>query len=249
MSGIQIHTQSPISAAKASTTSTAPNKNEYPSAKPGTAPPAPTRTTNTSSQHAPPTPQPGAVPVPQAATTTVKPSVPPPPKAGEKPKSPEYYAPVHATPTHVATQTQPYPQQMSIPPPALSYPGQPPASVTFQNPIPPFAPPSSLYSPGETQQHSQPTPTIPGADGGKARRSLEHPPGYVQNSNAMDMTPTQRSAMQQESRSESLGFSDNNNGNAGYGQEESVWDVAKRFAKGVGDKVTEINERYGGGKP
>ncbi len=54
--------------------------------------------------------------------------------------------------------------------------------------------------------------------------------------------------MQQESQPGSLGFGENSHDNAGYGHEESVWDVAKRFAKGVGDKVTEMNERYGGGK-
>ena len=64
----------------------------------------------------------------------------------------------------------------------------------------------------------------------------------------MEMTPDQRLAMQRENQSASLGLGNKSTGNAGYGQEESVWDVAKRFAKGVGDKVTEINERYGGGK-
>ena len=62
------------------------------------------------------------------------------------------------------------------------------------------------------------------------------------------MTPDQRLAMQRENQPGSLGFGDNGSGNAGYGQEETVWDIAKKFAKGVGDKVTEINEKYGGGK-
>jgi len=63
----------------------------------------------------------------------------------------------------------------------------------------------------------------------------------------MEMTSEQRLAMQQESQPRGIGFGENSNDNAGYGQEESVWDVAKRFAKGVGDQVTKINERYGGG--
>ena len=62
------------------------------------------------------------------------------------------------------------------------------------------------------------------------------------------MTRDQRLAIQQENQPGSLGLGDSSGGNAGYGQEESVWDIAKKFAKGVGDKVTEINEKYGGGK-
>lgn len=138
---------------------------------------------------------------------------------------------------------------MSIPPPAPSYPGQPPASTTSTNPTASFPRPSNLYSPAETVPQPTPTRTFPSANEGAERRSLEHPPGYIQNSHALEMTPEQRLAMQQESQPGSTGFGENSNDNAGYGQEESVWDVAKRFAKGLGDQVTKINERYGGGKP
>ena len=248
MSGIPIHTQSPISAAKASKTPTSSSNNEYPSAQPGAAAPTPTQTISSTSQYAPPPPQPGTVPVPLPATITAKPSIPPPPKPGEKPKPLQYYAPVHAGPTHVATQAQPYPEQMSIPPPAPSYPRQPPASITSPNPTPSFPQPSSLYSPTEAQHQPPPTRTLPGANEGGERRSLGHPPGYVQNSHAMDMTQDQRLAIQQGNQSGSLGYGQDSSSNAGYGQEDSVWDVAKRLAKGVGDKVSEINERYGGGK-
>lgn len=249
MSGIPIHTQSPISAVTASTTSTLSNNNEYPSAQPGAAAPTPTQTSSSTSQYTPSPPQPGDIPDPSSAKITAKPSVHPPPKAGEKPKPPEYYAPALAVPTQAATQAQQYPQQMSIPPPTASYPGQPPASITSSNPTPSFSQPSNLYSPAEIEQRPPPTRTVPGTNERGERRSLEHPPGYVQNSHAMDMTPDQRLAMQQRNQSASLGLRDKSTGNAGYGQEESVWDVAKRLAKGVGDKVTELNERYGGGKP
>ena len=249
MSGIPIHTQSPISATKASTTSTPSNSYEYPPAQPGAAVPTPTQTRSSTSQYAPPPPQPGAAPVPAPATITPKASISPPPKAGEKPKPPGYYTPVHARPTHVTSQAQPYPQQMSIPPPEPSYPGQPPASITSTNPIPSLPRPSNLYSPAETLPQPSSTHTVPSANEGTGRRSLEHPPGYIQNSHAMEMTSEQRRAMQQGSQPRSIGFGESSNDNAGYGQEESVWDVAKRFAKEVGDQVTKINERYGGGKP
>lgn len=248
MSGIPIHTKSPISATKSSTTSTPSSSYEYPPAQPGAAAPTPTQTRNSTTQYAPPPPQPGAAPIPAPATVTPKASIPPPPKAGEKPKPPEYYNPVHAKPTHVATQAQPYPQQMSIAPPVPSYPGQPPASITSINPNLSSPRPSNIYSPAETLPQPPTTRTVPNANEGGERRSLEHPPGYTQNSHAMDMTPEQRLAMQQESQTGSIGFGDNSNDNAGYGQEESVWDVAKRFAKGAGDQVTKINEKYGGGK-
>ena len=243
MLGIPVHTHSPISATNSSVAPKALNDDQSLSARPGAAPPTPTRTTNTNSQYTPPPAQPGPVPLPQSATITAKPSVPPPPRAGEKAKPPEYYAPVHATPTHAATQAQPYPQQMSIPPPGHSYPSQPPVSITSLNQLSPLPQPSNLNLSAETQQ-PQPTRTFHGADGVEARRSLEHPPGYVQNSHALDMTPDQRLAMQQEHQSGRLGLGENKT--SGYGQEESVWDIAKRFAKGVGDKVTEINEKYGG---
>ena len=248
MAGIPIHTQSPISAAKALPTSTQPNDKEYPSARPGTGALMPTQTASSTSPYTPPPPRPGAVPAPPPPTITAKPSLPPPPKAGETPKPPEYYAPVHATPTDAASQAQSFPQQMSIPPPTASHRGQPPGSITSSNPTPPFPPLSTLYPPAETQQQPPLTGPIPAENEGRERRSLEHPPGYVQNSHAMDITPDQRLAMQQENQPGSLGFGDHNGGNAGYGQEESVWDLAKKFAKGVGDKVTEINEKYGGGK-
>lgn len=244
MTGIQVHTQEPISPAKASgvspqttdkpvggisqtasTTTTA--SYGYPPAKPGAVVPTPTATSK--STNIPPAPQPGTAPVPPPPTTTTKPGLPPPPKAGEKPMPPEYYAPVHPTPT----KPQPYPPQMAQPP-LGSYPnGIPPGSTTSTTE--PSFPLSAL--PIKLPEASAGSPT---------RASLEHPPGYVQNPYAADMTPAQRlSAPQQENESEtspSLGFTDNAKGvHAGFGEEESVWSMATKWAKKKGEQASELH--------
>ena len=238
-----MHTQEPISPAKASgvslqtadrpvgnvsqtasTTTTA--FYGYPSAKPGAAVPTPTATLK--STYGPPAPQPGTAPAPAASTTIAKPSLPPPPKAGEKPMPLEYYAPVHPTPTTVP----PYPPQMAQSP-LGSYPsGVPPGSTTF------FAEP--LFP------HPAAPITLPAASAGSpARASLEHPPGYIQNPYASDMTPAQRlAAAQQENDSNtspSLGFTDNAKSNAGFVEEESAWSMASKWAKKKGEQASELH--------
>ncbi len=244
MTGIQVHTQEPISPAKASgvslqtadkpvgsisqtaSTTTAASYG-YPPAKPGAA--VPTPTTTSKSTYSPPAPQPGTAPVPPPPTITTKPSLPPPPKAGEKPMPPEYYAPGHSTPT----KPQPYPAQMAQPP-LGSYPnGIPPVSTTSttEPSFPLSAPPINL-------------PAV--SAGSPTRASLEHPPGYVQNPYASDMTPAQRlAAPQPENESEtspSLGFTDNTQGNhAGFGEEESVWSMATKWAKKKGEQASELH--------
>ena len=244
MTGIQVHTQEPISPAKASGVSpqtadkpvgsssqtasiTTAASHGYPPAKPGAAVPTPTATSK--STYSPPAPQPGAAPIPPPPTTTTKPSLPPPPKAGEKPMPPGYYAPVHST----ATKLQPYPPQMAQPP-LGSYPnGIPPRSTisTTEPSFPLSAPPINL----------------PAASAGSpSRASLEHPPGYVQNPYASDMTPAQRlAASRRENESEtspSLGITNNANGNhAGSGEEESVWSMTTKWARKKGEQASELH--------
>ena len=244
MTGIQVHTQEPISPAKASGVSpqtvdkpvgsisqtastTRAASHDYPPAKPGAAVPIPTATSK--SMYSPPAPKPGATPVPPPPTTTAKPNLPPPPKAGEKPMPPEYYAPVQSTPTTL----QPYPPQMAQPP-LRSYPnGIPPGSTTSTS-EPSF--PLSAAS----------TDLAAASAGSPTRASLEHPPGYVQNPYASDMTPAQRlAAPQRENDSEtspSLGFTDNAKGiHAGVGEEESVWSMATKWAKKKGEQASELH--------
>ena len=245
MTGIQVHTQEPISPAKASGVSpqtadkpsgsdsqsaatTGAASHGYRPAKPGAAVPTPTATSK--STYSPPAPQPGTAPVPPPPATTTKPSLPPPPKAGEKPMPPEYYAPVHSTPTRL----QPYPPQMAQPP-LGSYPNGIPHGSTTSTTVPSFppsAPPISL--------------TAASSAGSPTRASLEHPPGYVQNPYASDMTPAQRlAAPQRENESETsqpLGFTDNAKGSqAGFGDDESVWSMASKWAKRKGEQATELH--------
>ena len=81
------------------------------------------------------------------------------------------------------------------------------------------------------------------------RASLEHPPGYVQNPFASDMTPDQRFAAQQnnENRSEtlpSLGYIDNAKGpRAGLEDDESVWGTAKKWVKEKAEQASKLEEK------
>ncbi|MCJ1465118.1 hypothetical protein MMC07_003734 [Pseudocyphellaria aurata] len=244
MSGIPIHTQSPISPAKDGSTTSTPSS--YPSARPGAAP-TPTRTQATGSRHDPPPPQPGAIPIPSQSTMTAKPNLPPPPKVGEVVKPPEYYTAAQATPTK-PTHPQPYPQQMTLPSPVASH-GQPPASTTSPAYMPSFASTASIPS----SQHVRPTPSgsFPLKGSGKDDASLEHPPGYVQNPYASDMTPSQRFATEQASqpeRSPALGYSEKRRtSNAGFEDNEGLWGMAKKWAKEasdtVGTYVNDVNEK------
>lgn len=249
MSGIPIHTQSPISPAAAGSTTTERDTSKtssYPSARPGAAP-TPTRTQNTGPRHVLPLPQPGAAPVPLHPTVTAKPNLPPPPKAGEVPKPSEYYTSAQATPTK-SIQPQPYPQQMTLSSPSASH-GQPSASTTSTGFTPSFASTAALPSP----QHSRPAPTgsfLP-SDGGRDEANLEHPPGYVQNPFASDMTPGQRFATEQASQSggsQALGYSETRRtSNAGFEDNEGLWGMAKKWAKEasdtVGNYVNDVNEK------
>ena len=245
MSGIQNHTQDPISPANtegvtpktaykpkgtsqpAETTVT--EAHNYPLAQPGAAAPTPTRTSALSFTHGPPPPQPGAVATSAPPLPTAKTSLPPPPKAGEKPMPPEHYAPAQAVPTH----SQPYPPQMAHPPLGPSPSGMLPRSTTSTTTQPSFTP-------------SAPSAELSASTESPSRLSLEHPPGYVQNQYASDMTPAQRlAAVRQEKQSDtvpSLGYTNSNaSGSAGYGEREGVWDMATRWAKKKGEQASELH--------
>lgn len=263
MSGVPIHTGSPISSAKArgstpeggstpsipasTTVITASNTLGYPSARPGAGAPAPTPTRSqaTAVHHGPPPPQPGATPISSSTPVNAKPSLPPPPKVGEMLRSPEYYSPAQATPTK-SVQSQPYLQQMTLPSPVASN-GQPPASTTSTTFQPSFGSAHSLSFP----QRPTPVNLSSVSGGGRDGASLEHPPGYVQNPYASDLTPDQRYATEQASQSggsQALGYNERREtSNAGFEDEEGVWGMAKKWAKGasdtVGGYVNEMNEK------
>lgn len=245
---VQIHTEDPINAAKASgiTSQTAHNSNTesspqsghststpyaYPPAQPGAAAPTPTSTLPPSSSYGPPAPQPGAAPVPPPPTITARPGVPPPPKAGEKPLSPENYKAVHSG----LTQPQPYPSQVSQP--LVNHPVRavPPGSTTSTTTEPSFNPPTQASN-------------ISSSTDMPARASLDHPPGYVQNPFAADMTPDQRFTAQQEQENgsailPSLGYVDNSKGEKiGLEENKSVWGTAKKWAKGTGEQASRLGE-------
>ncbi|MCJ1229259.1 hypothetical protein MMC12_005924 [Toensbergia leucococca] len=281
MSGIPIHTQSPISSVKATavtpqtayvppnassttpaTTTIASSTQNSSAAQPGAAAPAPTQASFSQGQsrHAtptikaastsydgPPPPQPGVAPTPSLYSygTAVKSDLPPPPKVGEKPKAPEFYSS-----TRAAVQT--YPPQMSMLSPARTSCGQPVPSENSANATSSIPPPASRSSDGDgqlTYQKHQPSAfnsTFPAPSLGSEnqRRSLEHPPGYVQNAYATDMTPDQRFATENINRSVGspvLGYVANRRASdAGNGGEESIWDAAKKWAKSAGEKASEV---------
>ena len=259
MSGIQIHTDDPISPTKASGTSPrtanadAVNLSQpgnestqspyvFPPAQPAAT--APTLTSKAPQESIPPAPQPGAIPVAPPPTKAVRLSVPPPPKVGEKPLSPEQYAPVHSTPT----QPLQYPTQMSQPMVHQPLRGLPPGSATSTSTEPSFNPSAS------------PTSLPPSTDM-PPRASLEHPPGYVQNPFASDMTPDQRYAAEEEQRPQgnrsetlpSLGYMDPPKGpRPGLEDDQTIWGQAKKWVKETGEhagrQAEELWNQFGADK-
>ena len=271
MSAVPIHTESPISPAKAtaitpqtsydpnttsshtnaSTTAAPTSSNGYPAAHPGQVAPTPTQPISSATSHGPPPPLPGAIPTPSvAAPSGHARSIPPPPKVGEKPQPPSYYAVSQANPTPTPSVAQTYPQQMGIPSPGPAY-GIPPASTTSMTQTPSFPTPASL--PSDPQPAT--STTRPRAN------TLEHPPGYVQNPQAQEMTPDARFAtehqasMNQSSEKSPVlpGYNDRaSGGNAGFGEEEGLWGMAKKLVSQAGEKVQEFEgevwRKFGDGK-
>lgn len=267
---VSLYTDSPITPVKASgitpqtatqhqtpttptnpKTSSASTNLSYPPPRPGAAPTLPTPTQAPDSRYGPPPPQIGAFPSPSTGATTARPSVPPPPRAGEVPKPPEYYAPQYSA-AQTPKQAQPYPPQMMHTMTKPSH-GQPPSSITSSDTFTPaFTPSTSLPTPERFRP--TPTSTLPGNNNPEqVQVSLDHPPGYRQNPYANDdKLPDQRFAPEQNSPRRGppvLGGynNDSRNTTAGYGEEESVWGMAKKWAKGAGDTVggyvTDMNEK------
>jgi len=162
------------------TPKTAAPEGEAPQNEPN---PAPTRTTDAApipttqyDPSAPPPPQPGARPKPPVATSTPSFADPPEPQPGAHPT---VYHGHHVTEIHTTTHSiaAQLPAQLSIPAPTQN---QAPTHSTQPNmPSIPYPAPLAQYSPVEQ-----------GTDG--ERRSLEHPPGYVQNPYAADGTANDR---------------------------------------------------------
>ncbi|KAI9753688.1 MAG: hypothetical protein M4579_005040 [Chaenotheca gracillima] len=307
MSGVPIHTQSPINASKAtditphtaapptnphagpgappakaeqSTTSASESGNSsYPAARPGAAPgPAPTSSaargqdpvvrapipsaTRTQAapepqQNQPPAPQPGAFPVPNqvpATTTSAAPSsnLPPPPKPGQAATArAQGVPPSTVEPTGT-------PQAFSSAKVSEGAPSASPVSFqqsqTSRTSTTTTQPPSS-YQPAVSLPGPGPTPTTGGP------QSLEHPPGYVQNPYAAELTPAQRLAAEQD-RSNLSRLGDYAGGassgagvgggplhsaggglaDTGEGEGEGIWDTAKKWAKTAGEKVSEAEQ-------
>jgi hypothetical protein len=238
MSGIPVYTQSPINASKATgttpqttapqgqTSPSAPNPaptqtttsstSPYPPARPGATVPAPTAAaqryvplqptpTTKTEVEGPPPPQPGAVPMPPHRS-----QIPPPPKAGESYHPPQQTA-------APASGVRQYPPQMSIPAPSNTYGGQPPHSST---------------STTNTASASYPV-AIPAAEYEAPRRSLEHPPGYQQNTYASEPTSDQRRAQEGNNSSGLMA------GSEGGLDADSVWNVAKKWVQTAGEKISE----------
>lgn len=254
--------QTPTAATKSASGIASSNLN-YPPPQPGPVATLPTPTQAPKSHYEPPPPQPGAFPSASSAAITAKPSLPPPPRVGEVPKPPEYYAP-HHSPPKTLTQRRQYPPQMML---SMTEPskGQPPSSTTSTATYTPaFTPSTSL----PTTERLQPTPTspLPGNNHGNGQLgagsgvSLDHPPGYIQNPYASnDTLPDHRFATEQTNNSPRReqplglgGYNDNSSHNitttsSGFDDEESVWGIAKKWAKGasdtVGNYVTDINEK------
>ncbi|WYZ40445.1 hypothetical protein EsH8_IV_000786 [Colletotrichum jinshuiense] len=185
---------------------------QYPPAQPGAVPSLPVQTASsqaypvprpTPTQNAndvsPPPPQPGAAPVPGTGNLTL----PPPPKAGQTYQPP---APVPATQV-----TIPYPPQMAIPPPTMSYSAQRGSST------------STAVGPQTTGPRPIPL-------GGDPATSLAHPPGYQQDVSASEFSSHQRAAHHAAVASSA---------ERGYQvqPEEGVWDAAKKWAQAAGGSL------------
>ncbi|KAI0847924.1 hypothetical protein F5Y00DRAFT_240089 [Daldinia vernicosa] len=208
MAPIPVYTDSPITAAKASgvTPQTAPPSS--------TSKPTPTSSLPTPSSQAYPSAQPGAVPSLPTATADASQANhdgPPAPQPGAVPVPTGVTNPNIPPPPKAGEKpiNIPYPQQMAIPPPTASYQSQ--QRGTSIAPVP-----TSEYS-------SQGSTALSGQ---ASHHSLEHPPGYYQNSNASELDNYQRSSIQRSAVEDQTGNS-----------ESGVWEAAKKWAHQTGEKI------------
>ncbi|KAK6601785.1 hypothetical protein H4I96_07126 [Botrytis cinerea] len=207
-----------------------------PAAAATTTKPEPTRTIK-EDYDVPPAPQPGAFPKPitgfagNTFASQTK-SVPPPPRAGSS------YAVDH----NATSSMPPNPSagQMTIPPPSIT---RAPFSTTMIMDASTAAQTSGSYG----TMHPQPV-SVGDAYAHRVqqeneaygqRRSveyLEHPPGYVQNAYAAELSSDQRRAMDVNERRENASVGGVNSG----GEEEGIWGSAKRWVGSAG-KFTRVD--------
>ena len=251
MSGVKLHLQDPINPAKAGgitprtqrsldggasqhmPSTTNASSRGYPTTRPEAAQPAlPSATASTS--NSPPPLQPAAISVTQPPMTTAKPSIPPPPKANEK-QQPDTS---EATAYSLFAKPQPYPPQMSQPPLNHAPNGLPAASTTSTTTVPSF------------QSATAPTNLLVSAES-STQQCHEHPPGYVQNPYASEMTPDQRLVTEQQeiqARSKmlpSLGYSDNSKqqSKGEFADDHSVIEAALEWGKQKGKQLSDMHDK------
>ncbi|KAG9244867.1 hypothetical protein BJ878DRAFT_48254 [Calycina marina] len=230
MAPIPVYSGAPINAAKAegvtpktaevahekpgpptTTTGTTSDNGSYPQAQPGApAMPAPTDTATQRYAHVQPTPTTDlsseypAPPQPGAAPVAPRSHIAPPPRAGETYQPPQQ------------NQAQEYPPQMSYSPSIASY-GVPPHSSTSTSTNTAFSPSYPVH--------------LPSAEQGGVGKSLDHPPGYVQNAYASEMSSDQRRAQEAAQNSSA--------GDTVGEATEGIWNTAKAWANTAGAKISE----------
>ncbi|KAL1894157.1 hypothetical protein Sste5346_005943 [Sporothrix stenoceras] len=221
------------------------------------APPPPATTSAASSasgrtsNYTPPPPQPGAVPVPPSTagsnyfqagqppappTTTAAAVLPPPPRAGE----------TLASTGLLNKQAQPAPPTTTMPPQM----GMPPVTDA---PYPGAARGTSTGYPGIPQPTGLAQGLAMGQQQEQQHINLDHPPGYVQDAYAAEMTGSQRAAAAQVGTSSGGGggglssyhsssaFNNNNYSSSTFDdvEGEGLWDAAKKLAASAGQKLSE----------
>lgn len=228
MSGIRTHIQDPINPTKASAIipQTASNGNSGTpsgSTQSRTFAPTPTNTVASTSIDNPPPPQPGATPVPQP---TAKPVLPPPPKDGEALTS-------YASINHVHAQSQPTPAAL-LGPNRQRHPGTSATSTATDRTFADIAPQTNLFAQGTST----------------AEASRDHPPGYVQNPYASDMTPDQRFMIEQRETQNgsgikpSLDYNDNASKKGSVlHEDDNMWNSAVEWGKEKGKQLGDLHEK------
>ncbi|KAJ4411694.1 hypothetical protein N0V85_003801 [Neurospora sp. IMI 360204] len=251
MPPINLHTHSPINAAKASDAKDPKTATPEAQSQSGTVPnanpdPQPTGTatlnqatpTYLASDRTPPPPQPGAVPSLPAQTgtgTATTTHLPPQPSS-------QYYPGGPAAPAPSGPITSP-PHQMSIPPPTASYNYSQRGTSTTTGTVPP--PPTRTLptylpgaSPAELGLRSRPGAGSGFGSGGGG--DLSHPPGYQQDAMASDMNQAQRAAHEYAASHGGHGHGHGGGGGGGGGDDdEGVWNSAKKWIQDAGAKVAE----------
>lgn len=248
--------------------------------------PEPTRTIKEDSE-VPPAPQPAAFPKPTTgfAGNGIPRTVPPPPRAGQAvspmPRGPNAgQREVHMRDS-AGREILEYPPQMSIPPPSIT---RAPFSSTMSldartavstsqaympstmHPQPVSITDAYLASTRQQRQQDERLSEVAAAQRGDEQRDvqhLEHPPGYVQNAYAAELSSDQRRAMDVieekdvRERNGSLGLGmgmgmgvfggghgnahahGNVNGGGGDDEGEGIWGSAKRWVGSAGSKLSE----------